>query len=69
MPIVREGEIWRFDSAAGLEEILDRRVGENELAAIETLRAYVQAQIEYASADRDGDQVLEYAQRVISTPG
>ena len=69
VPIVRYGESWRFNSAAGLEEILDRRVGENELAAIETLRAYVQAQIEYASADRDGDQVLEYAQRVISTPG
>jgi hypothetical protein len=69
VPIVREGEIWRFDSAAGLEEVLDRRIGENELAAIEALRAYVQAQIEYASADRDGDQVLEYAQRVISSPG
>jgi hypothetical protein len=69
VPIVREGESWHFDSAAGLEEILDRRIGENELAAIETLRAYVQAQIEYASADRDGDQVLEYAQRVISAAG
>jgi Protein of unknown function (DUF2950) len=69
VPIVREGEGWRFDSAAGLEEILDRRIGENELAAIEALRAFVQAQIEYASADRDGDQVLEYAQRVISTAG
>jgi hypothetical protein len=69
VPIVREGESWEFDSAAGLEEILDRRIGENELAAIEALRAYVQAQIEYASADRDGDQVLEYAQRVVSTPG
>jgi hypothetical protein len=69
VPIVREGESWYFDSAAGLEEILDRRIGENELAAIEALRAYVQAQIEYASADRDGDQVLEYAQRVISAAG
>jgi Protein of unknown function (DUF2950) len=69
VPIVREGESWYFDSAAGLEEILDRRIGENELAAIEVLRAYVQAQIEYASADRDGDQVLEYAQRVISAAG
>jgi hypothetical protein len=69
VPIVREGESWHFDSAAGLEEILDRRIGENELAAIEVLRAYVQAQIEYASADRDGDQVLEYAQRVISAAG
>jgi hypothetical protein len=69
VPIVREGDSWHFDSAAGLEEILDRRIGENEFAAIETLRAYVQAQIEYASADRDGDQVLEYAQRVVSTAG
>jgi Protein of unknown function (DUF2950) len=69
VPIVRDDEIWRFDSAAGLEEILDRRIGENELAAIEALRAYVQAQVDYASADRDGDQVLEYAQRVISTSG
>jgi hypothetical protein len=69
VPIVREGESWHFDSAAGLEEILDRRIGENELAAIEVLRAYVQAQIEYASADRDGDEVLEYAQRVISAAG
>jgi hypothetical protein len=69
VPIVREGESWYFDSAAGLEEVLDRRIGENELAAIEALRAYVQAQVEYASVDRDGDQVLEYAQRVISTPG
>ena len=69
VPIVGEGESWYFDSAAGMEEILDRRIGENELAAIETLRAYVEAQIEYASADRDGDQVLEYAQQVISTPG
>ena len=69
VPIVREDEGWHFDSAAGLEEVLDRRIGENELAAIEALRAYVQAQIDYASADRDGDQVLEYAQRAISTPG
>jgi hypothetical protein len=69
VPIVRDGASWFFDSAAGLEEILDRRIGENELAAIEVLRAYVQAQLDYASADRDGDRVLEYAQRVISTAG
>jgi hypothetical protein len=69
VPIVREGDGWYFDGAAGLEEILDRRIGENELAAIEALRAYVQAQIDYASADRDSDQVLEYAQRVVSTAG
>jgi hypothetical protein len=69
VPIVREGSSWHFDSAAGLEEVLDRRIGENELAAIEALRAHVEAQIEYASVDRDGDQVREYAQRVISTPG
>jgi hypothetical protein len=69
VPIVRDGESWYFDSAAGLEEVLDRRIGEDELAAIEALRAYVQAQVDYASVDRDGDQVREYAQRVISTSG
>jgi hypothetical protein len=69
VPIVGAGESWYFDSAAGLEEVLDRRIGENELAAIEALRAYVQAQVDYASVDRDGDQVREYAQRVLSTSG
>jgi hypothetical protein len=69
IPIVRENEAWRFDTEEGIEVIIDRRIGRNELAAIAIARAYVDAQIEYARADRDGDEVLEYAQRLASTPG
>ena len=58
---------WHFDTAAGKEEILNRRVGMNELAAIRVCRAYVDAQREYASQPRNGDDVLEYAQRLRST--
>ncbi|MDR6757038.1 hypothetical protein J2Y48_002334 [Mycoplana sp. BE70] len=60
---------WAFDTRAGLEEIADRHVGENELSTIDTLKAYVDAQEDYASQDRDGDGVLEYAQKVVSSPG
>ncbi|HEV7318617.1 MAG TPA: DUF2950 domain-containing protein [Ensifer sp.] len=60
---------WAFDTYVGLEEIVNRRIGENELQAIDTVRAYVDAQKEYASQDRDADGVLEYAQKLISTPG
>jgi hypothetical protein len=67
VPLVREADGWRFDTAAGVEEIANRRVGRNELAAIEVLHAYVEAQRVYASADRDGDGVLEYAQHLAST--
>jgi hypothetical protein len=70
IPLVRDGEEgWRFDTEAGLEEINDRRIGRNELAAIDLARTYAEAQLAYAAADRDGDQVLEYAQRIASTPG
>jgi hypothetical protein len=69
IPIVQEEEGWGFDTAEGIDEIVDRRVGGNELAAIAVARAYVDAQIEYARWDRDGDDVLEYAQRLASTPG
>jgi hypothetical protein len=69
IPIVREQEAWHFDTAEGIEEIIDRRIGRNELAAIAIARAYVDAQIEYSQADRDGDEVLEYAQRLASSPG
>jgi hypothetical protein len=68
-PIVKSGERWRFDTAAGREELLARRIGENELHAIEVLRAVVDAQLEYASEDRNGNGSLEYAQRLASTPG
>lgn len=67
VPLVREAEGWRFDTAAGVDELANRRVGRNELAAIEVLHAYVDAQRVYASVDRDGDKVLEYAQRLAST--
>jgi hypothetical protein len=60
---------WRFDSARGRVEILARRVGRNESVAIDVCRAYVEAQMEYASQDRDANGVLEYAQRIVSSPG
>ena len=69
VPIVQKGGQWFFDTAAGKEEILSRRIGKNELATLEVMRAYVDAQREYASRDRNGDEVLEYAQRLASTPG
>jgi Protein of unknown function (DUF2950) len=69
IPIVHGDKGWMFDTAAGIDEILARRIGQDELETIETLRAYVDAQVEYAGTDRDGDEVLEYAQKVISTEG
>jgi hypothetical protein len=69
-PIVKGNDgKWAFDTYAGFEEIINRRVGENELQAIATMRAYVDAQKEYASADHDGDGVLEYAQKLLSSEG
>ncbi|RVI50626.1 DUF2950 family protein [Sinorhizobium meliloti] len=65
----REEGKWAFDTYVGLEEIVNRRVGENELEAIETVRAYVEAQKDYAERDRDADGVFEYAQKLISSPG
>jgi hypothetical protein len=70
VPLVRvKGGQWHFDSARGRVEILARRVGRNELVAIDVSRAYVEAQMEYASRDRDADGILEYAQRIVNTPG
>jgi hypothetical protein len=60
---------WFFDTAAGEEELLNRRIGKNELATLEVVRAYVDAQREYASADRDGNGVLQFAQHFLSSPG
>ncbi|MBB2683307.1 DUF2950 domain-containing protein [Rhizobium sophoriradicis] len=69
-PIVKGGDgKWNFDTFAGFEEIIERRVGENELQTIETMRAYVDAQKEYSFADHDDDGVLEYAQKLISSDG
>ena len=69
VPIVKKDGRWFFDTEAGKEEILNRRIGKNELAVLEVMRAYVDAQREYASRDRNGDEVLEYAQHLASTPG
>jgi hypothetical protein len=69
IPLVNKGGGWRFDTAAGSDEILNRRIGRNELDVLRVMRAYLEAQREYASRDRDGDGVLEYAQKVISSPG
>lgn len=69
IPLVRDGSMWRFDLAAGRDELINRRIGRNELNTMEAALAFVDAQQEYASADRDGDNILEYAQRFVSTPG
>jgi hypothetical protein len=69
VPIVKSDNGWYFDTDAGKEEILNRRIGRNELNALTSVRAYVEAQREYASRDRNNDQVLEYAQKLVSSPG
>jgi hypothetical protein len=69
IPLVREGSNWRFATERGADEILNRRIGRNERSAIAVLRAYVAAQQEYASVDRNGDGVLQYAQKLASAPG
>jgi hypothetical protein len=68
IPIVRRDGQWFFDTAAGKEEILSRRIGEDEITAINVCRTYVQAQREYASEDRDGGGMMKYSQRLKSTP-
>ncbi|MGE3872526.1 MAG: DUF2950 domain-containing protein [Parvibaculaceae bacterium] len=68
-PLVKTDKGWHFDNVDGLEEVLARRIGENELEAIDTCRNYIAAQEAYASDDRDGDNVLEFAQRLISSEG
>jgi hypothetical protein len=69
IPVVKEGEIWRFDSAAGREEILSRRIGRNELSAMQVCLAYVDAQREYARVPREGDGLLTYAMKFRSDKG
>ena len=69
IPLLRQGTLWHFDTKTGAREILARRIGRNELSAIEVCRAYVDAQRDYASKDRQGDGLLEYAQHLVSGPG
>jgi len=69
IPLVRQNDKWRFDTEAGEQEILDRRIGRNELNVIEVCRAYVEAQREYADEHSLGDGKHEYAQRFLSHDG
>jgi hypothetical protein len=69
IPIVKQKGKWFFDTKVGREEILNRRIGANELNAIEICRGFVDAQHEYAQEKHDDSKVNQYAQRVISTPG
>jgi hypothetical protein len=69
IPIVKKGATWSFDIQKGKQEILNRRIGRNELHVIDVLNAYVEAQHEYASKDCFGGGKVEFAQRLISTEG
>ncbi|MDR5740916.1 DUF2950 domain-containing protein [Caballeronia sp. LZ016] len=69
IPLVREHGAWRFATEEGAQEVLDRRIGANEREAIKVLRAYLDAQREYATRDRMGDGVLQYARKLGSSPG
>jgi len=69
IPLAKDDQGWYFDTQAGIEEILDRRIGLNELHAIATARAFVDAQMEYKASDPDGDGVRAYAARLWSTEG
>ena len=69
IPIVKEGESWFFNTKAGKQEVLNRRIGRNELNAIQVCLAYVDAQREYALRSRDKSGLLEYAKRFVSKKG
>lgn len=69
IPIVKTGKVWLFDTKMGKEEILSRRIGRNELNTIQTCLAIVDAEREYATRDRDGSGLLEYAQKFFSDKG
>jgi hypothetical protein len=69
IPLANNKSGWEFDAAAGRLEILYRRIGRNELDAIQTCLAFVDAQNEYAEKDRTGDGAGVYAQRIVSNPG
>jgi hypothetical protein len=69
VPIVKRGNRWFFDAKGGLQELLYRRIGANELDAIQICHGYVEAQYEYAMQPREGFDVNQYAQHIISSPG
>jgi hypothetical protein len=69
IPLVKAGAGWHFDVNGAREEIRVRRIGNNELATMQAMLAYYDAQRDYASKEHNGDDVLEYAQRLLSSPG
>jgi hypothetical protein len=69
IPIVKHGSKWMFDTKIGRQEILNRRIGSNELDAIAICRGFVEAQQQYAQEKHDDSTVNQYAQKIISTPG
>ena len=69
IPLVKQGEQWRFDTAAGKEELLNRRIGANELFTLQVVRTYADAQREYAGRLHDDSEVQVFAQKLISSPG
>jgi hypothetical protein len=69
IPLVKSSKGWHFDTLAGAEEMRVRRIGRNELAVIQTMLAIYDAQREYAQTDHDGEVVLAYASRMVSSPG
>lgn len=69
LPLVRKGRMWVFDTTEGRREILNRRIGRNELAVVDVLKDYLEAQREYARKDHDGNGVFEFARKLSSTPG
>jgi hypothetical protein len=69
VPLVKADGRWHFDTKAGREELLNRQVGTNELFTLQVMREFVEAQREYAAISHDGNPVLAYAQKILSTPG
>lgn len=69
VPLVKSAKGWSFDTVGAADEMRTRRIGRNELSAIQAMYAYVDAQREYSAVDRNGDGVLEYAQKLLSSPG
>ena len=69
VPVVKQSTTWYFDAKAGQDELVNRRIGRNELEIIDVLGEYVDAQREYAAKDWNGDGVTEFARKFRSTPG
>jgi hypothetical protein len=69
IPLIKSEQGWSFDTEAGIDEVINRRIGHNELAAIAACDAILDAQLEYVKTDHDNDGVLEFAQKFKSTPG